>query len=213
MAPSYGSLYYWETTPNTPVHAPFYVMHGLPYSKDSINSYPPYAASVKGRLVQRISDMELLYRSNPIDQASWLHICCIRMALFPEPVCSMTYTSQKGSNVAKSLPFVLYYHRSTLSISLDPFTSLLIPLTWLSLQNCSSSFVQPYLSVLRILFRILLRFLTRVLSVQYSLPVRLLSILTARPPMLQAQFTVWEALALPELQVSQISSPRASCRS
>ena len=157
--------------------------------------------------------MDIELSINPIDQASWLHFCFIRMAPLPKPSCSTTYTSQNGSKFPKPSPLILRYYKSTLSTSLDSFTSLLIPLTWLSLQTCSSSFVQPYLSVLRTLFRILLRFLTRVLSVQYRLPVRLLSILTARPPTLQAQFTVWEALALPELQVSQISSPRTSCRS
>ncbi len=59
MAPSHGPLYYEETTPNTPLHAPFYVMHGSLYGKDSITSYPPYAASVQGRLVQRISEMDV----------------------------------------------------------------------------------------------------------------------------------------------------------
>ena len=133
------------------------------------------------------------------------------MVLFPEPICSTTYTSQKGSKVRNPLTSVLRYHKPAPSLKFS--TNPLISLTWRSLKTYSSSFVQPYLLVLQILFPILSPFLTRVLLVQYSPPVRLLSISTNRHRTLQAQFTVWEALALRELQVSPISGPRASRRS
>ena len=46
-------------TTKTPRYAPFYVIHGSLYCKDSITRHPPYAASVQVRLVQRISDMDI----------------------------------------------------------------------------------------------------------------------------------------------------------
>ena len=119
----------------------------------------------------------------------------------------MTYNSRNGSKISIPSPLILRSRKSTLSFFLISFTSLLIQLTWLFLQ-IYSSFVQLYLSVLQILSRIQLRFQTRVLSAQSSPPVRLLSILMTRQLAGQGQFTVWEAVALPELQVSQISDPK-----
>ena len=54
-----------EGTMKTLVTAPFHVIYGSLYCKDSITKSLSYAASVQGRLVERISHVDIKLSINP----------------------------------------------------------------------------------------------------------------------------------------------------